>query len=98
VKARLILQGANIPVTHEAEAMAARMGILSVPDFIANAGGVIMAAMEYAKKTEGEAFEEISSKIKSNTAKVLEKASREKTLPREAAQALAKDRVLRAMR
>lgn len=98
VKAKLILQGANIPVTHEAEAMAAGMGILSVPDFIANAGGVIMAAMEYAKKTEGEAFEEISSKIKSNTAKVLEKARQEKTLPREAAQALAKDRVLRAMR
>ena len=27
-------------------------GIVVVPDFITNAGGVIMAAMEYAKKIE----------------------------------------------
>jgi glutamate dehydrogenase/leucine dehydrogenase len=97
VKAKLILQGANIPVTLEAEAMARERGILSVPDFIANAGGVIMAAMEYARKTEEEAFEAISSKIKSNTEKVLDKARREGVLPREAAQALARERVLRAM-
>ena len=37
-------------------------GILSVPDFIANAGGVIMAAMEYEKRTEKEAFGAIASR------------------------------------
>lgn len=98
IKAKLILQGANIPVTRAAEAVLMKRGVLSVPDFIANAGGVIMAAMEYAKKTEKEAFEAIASKVKTNTAIILETALREKTLPRMAAEQLARKRVLQAMR
>lgn len=95
---RMVLQGANIPMTREAEAIASRKkGILTVPDFIANAGGVIMAAMEYARKSEKDAFEAISSKIKTNTATVLEKAKREDILPRDAAQEIARGRVLEAM-
>lgn len=95
--AKIILQGANIPVAPEAEAMAHERGILSVPDFIANAGGVITAAAEYAKKTEKEAFESISVKIKSNTETVLEKSKKEAVPPRQAAEAISKERVLRAM-
>lgn len=98
VKAKVILQGANIPVTREAERVLHERGVLSVPDFIANAGGVIMAAMEYAKKIEKEAFDAISSRIRSNTKLVLEKAVAEDILPREAAEAIARDRVLRAMK
>lgn len=98
IKAKLILQGANIPATRAAEEILMRRGILSVPDFIANAGGVIMAAMEYAKKTEKEAFDAISSKIKKNTKLILEKATKEKILPRIAAEGLAKEKVLKAMR
>ena len=43
---RLLVQGANIPVTEGAEERLHKRGILSVPDVIANAGGVICAAME----------------------------------------------------
>lgn len=98
IQARLILQGANIPATLEAEEILNKRGILSVPDFIANAGGVIMAAMEYAKKSERDAFEAISERIKKNTELILEKSFREKILPRWAAEEIAKKRVLRAMR
>lgn len=98
IKAKLILQGANIPATRAAEEILMNRGILSVPDFIANAGGVIMAAMEYAKKTEKEAFEAISSRIKKNTMLILDKAMHEKILPRAAAVELAKEKVLKAMR
>jgi len=98
IKTKLILQGANIPATRAAEEILMKRGILSVPDFIANAGGVIMAAMEYAKKTEREAFEAISLKIKKNTMRVLEKAMKEEALPRAAAEELAKEKVLKAMR
>ncbi len=97
VKAKLIIQGANIPITKEAEEILHKKGILSVPDFIANAGGVIMAAMEYAKKSEKEAFDAISERIKKNTKLILEKTFKEKTLPRQAAEAIAKERVLKAM-
>jgi glutamate dehydrogenase/leucine dehydrogenase len=97
VTAPLILQGANIPVTAEAEEALYRRGVLIVPDFIANAGGVIMAAMEYAGRSEQEAFASIAERIKKNTRLILEKAAAEKCLPRDAAVALALERVRRAM-
>jgi glutamate dehydrogenase (NAD(P)+) len=98
IKAKLILQGANIPATRAAEEILMKRGILSVPDFIANAGGVIMAAMEYEKKTEREAFEAISLKIKKNTKVILEDVTRKKILPRAVAGELANEKVLEAMR
>ncbi|KAF0144311.1 MAG: glutamate dehydrogenase (NAD(P)+) [Nitrospirae bacterium] len=97
IKAKMILQAANIPATKEAEEILHKRGIIAVPDFIANAGGVIMAAMEYAKKTEKEAFEAISQRIKTNTKLILEKAKKENRLPRQVAEAIAKERVLKAM-
>ncbi len=97
VKAKLILQGANIPVTLEAEAILAKRGVLVVPDFIANAGGLIMAAMEYRKKSAQEAFVAITRKIQKNTDKILQKAQQEKLLPRAAAEQLALERVKAAM-
>ncbi|MEW6109935.1 MAG: Glu/Leu/Phe/Val dehydrogenase [Nitrospirota bacterium] len=96
IKAKLILQGANIPATEEAEDILHNKGVLSVPDFIANAGGVIMAAMEYAKKTEKDSFEAIATRIRTNTRLILEKSGREKIMPRKAAVEIAKDRVLKA--
>ncbi|MBI4690641.1 MAG: Glu/Leu/Phe/Val dehydrogenase [Nitrospirae bacterium] len=97
IKARLILQGANIPATKEAEDILHKKGILCVPDFIANAGGVIMAAMEYAKKTEKEAFDAISTRIKTNAKLILERSQKENILPRTIAEEIAKERVLKAM-
>jgi glutamate dehydrogenase/leucine dehydrogenase len=97
IKARLILQGANIPATLEAEEMLHKRDVLSIPDFIANAGGVIMAAAEYAKKSEDEAFNAISEKIKKNTKVILEKTFNEGILPRQAAEVVAMERVLKAM-
>jgi glutamate dehydrogenase/leucine dehydrogenase len=97
IAARLILQGANIPATREAEDTLHRRGVLIVPDFIANAGGVIMAAMEYAGKSEQEAFTAISNQIRKNTRLVLEKAAANESLPRAAAVTLALERVQHAM-
>ena len=97
IRTRLILQGANIPATAQAEDQLHARGILVVPDFIANAGGVIMAAMEHIGKSEQEAFAAISERIRKNTRLVLEKMTAEGTLPRAAADALARERVQRAM-
>lgn len=97
VKARLILEGANIPVTRRAEETLHERGVLVVPDFIANAGGVIMAAMEYAGKSEQEAFAAIGERIRNNTLLILGRAAGEHLLPRSAAEALARERVYRAM-
>jgi len=97
LKAKLVLQGANIPATAEAEEYLHRQGILSVPDFIANAGGVICAAMEYQGLGESAAFQAIAEKIGHNTKLVLEEAKARNILPRHAALDLATGRVRAAM-
>ena len=97
LKAKLILQGANIPITPGAEKILHERDVINLPDFIANAIGVICAAMEYQKTRQAVAFQTISDKIRDNTRQVLE-ASRGKGVSlREAAMELAADRVRRAM-
>lgn len=98
LRTKLVLQGANIPLTAGAEKALHGRGVLVVPDFIANAGGVICAAMEYAGATERAAFDAIAEKIRANTAAVLAAVKRDGTLPRTAAVDLATARVRAAMR
>jgi glutamate dehydrogenase (NAD(P)+) len=98
LRARLVLQGANIPATPAAERRMHERGILSIPDFIANAGGVIAAAVEYRGGSEKAAFDAIAEKISTNTHAVLEMAKSRRMLPREAAVGVARARVERAMR
>jgi glutamate dehydrogenase/leucine dehydrogenase len=93
VKAKVIVQGANIPATADAEALFHERGVLCIPDFIANAGGVICGAVEYAGGSATEAFAEIEEKIRANTREVLENAAATGTQPRHAAIQLAKSRV-----
>lgn len=97
VKAKLILQGANIPATVAAEEILHARGILSVPDFIANAGGVICASVEFHGGTEAAALIEIDDKIRRNTREVLDRARSRNVQPRISATALAQDRIHTAM-
>lgn len=95
--ARVVAQGANIPATSEAEAILHRRGILVLPDFIANAGGVICAAVEYHGGQRRQAFDAIAEKIADNVRSVLAESTRAGTPPRQAAMAIAEARVRRAM-
>jgi glutamate dehydrogenase (NAD(P)+) len=97
LKTRLVIEGANIPVTHGAEGYLHNKGVLYVPDFIANAGGVICAAMEYQGAGQSAAFQAIEEKLRRNTRKVLEAAEKRNIQPREAAAELALHRVKKAM-
>ena len=97
LKCKLILQGANIPVTARAERILHDSGVVSVPDFVANAGGVICASVEYRGGTQKQAFETIEEKIRENTRAVLELARAHSQIPAEAALSLAKQRVSEAM-
>ncbi|HTS41249.1 MAG TPA: Glu/Leu/Phe/Val dehydrogenase [Xanthobacteraceae bacterium] len=93
LRTRLMPQGANIPCTADAEAMLHKNGILVVPDFIANAGGVICASIEYRGGTQRAAFDYIDERIRANTRLVLENSRSGRMLPRAAALALAETRV-----
>jgi glutamate dehydrogenase (NAD(P)+) len=72
--------------------------VLVIPDFIANAGGVICAAVEYRGGDETMALATIESRIRGNTRAVLEAAAASGEPPRRAALGLAEARVEAAMR
>ena len=97
LQTRMLLCGANIPISREAEQHLHDQGVLTVPDFIANAGGVIMGAIEFSRKSREEGFIAISEKIKRNTRLIMEEYKKNHILPRKAAEVIAKDRVKQAM-
>jgi len=97
LKAKLVVEGANIPVTYGAEKFLHERGILCIPDFIANAGGVICAAMEYRGASQAAVFQTIVEKVRHNTRLVWEESKMKKILPRDAALNLAIERVKKAM-
>jgi glutamate dehydrogenase (NAD(P)+) len=97
LQARLVVPGANIPLTYGAEKYLHEKGVVCVPDFIANAGGVICAAMEYQGANQAAVFDTIEEKVHYNTEVVLKESKTKNILPREAALNLAVQRVKKAM-
>jgi glutamate dehydrogenase (NAD(P)+) len=93
-----VTQGANIPFTPEAERILHEKNVLILPDFIANAGGVICASVEYHGGTQSQALQTIEEKIRASTEEVLADAKKRNLLPRQAAVELAEARVRKAMR
>ena len=72
-------------------------GVLCLPDWIVNAGGVICAAAEYAGATRALAFGAIEETVRDNTALVIERSRETGDLPRVVAERLALERVRDAM-
>ena len=95
LRTRMVAQGANIPCTPEAEQALHERGVLVLPDFVANAGGVICGAIEYQGGTEKAAFDYIDERIRANTRIILDDARRGGMPPRAAALAFA-ERTVRA--
>jgi len=97
VKAKIIVEGANIPIPHDVERILYEKKILVVPDFVANAGGVISSYVEYIGGTPKQMFKLVEEKIRKNTKIVLEKSREEKLNPRNAAMEIAQERVKKSM-
>jgi len=97
IKAKILVEAANLPVKLESENILSKRGVLIVPDLISNAGGVILSYTESIGGTKEQAFSTITERVKKNTRMVLEKAKNDSTSSRDAAMAIAKERVLAAM-
>ncbi|MFQ6004179.1 MAG: Glu/Leu/Phe/Val dehydrogenase [Woeseia sp.] len=52
VQARMVVEAANIPVTHRADAVLRDRGITLVPDLLANAGGVLVSYYEWVQNLQ----------------------------------------------
>lgn len=103
VKAQFVVEGANLPTSPGARRILAERGITVVPDFIANAGGVVAAAFamdaRYSafRPDPAAIFDAVATKMRANTEQVLDHAESARILPHEAAMRIAQDRVRRAM-
>jgi len=96
VKAKMVVEAANIPVSPEIEEVLRERGVLVVPDIIANAGGVISSYAEYKGYNPKQMLKLVQRKIRRNTRTVLEYAEEKNTGLRNAALDIAKERIRRA--
>ena len=65
VRAALVVEGANAPVTPEADDALAARRVLVVPDILANAGGVVVSYFEWVQNNQNEDWplEEVHLKL-----------------------------------
>ncbi len=100
----LVIEGANLPTSVAAQEVLAARGITVVPDFIANAGGVVAAAFGMDARYSPfpvdprTVLDAVSSKLRANAANVLVEARNRGTTTHVAARELAQERVLEAMK
>ena len=96
IQSKIIVEAANIPIPLEVEEELSKR-ILIIPDFVANAGGVISSYVEYIGKDQKYMYKTVKDKITKNTQLVLDSAKKLSISPRDAANNLAKERVKKAM-
>ncbi len=104
VKAKYIVEAANGPITADGDAILASKGIIIVPDFLANAGGVIGSYFEWAQDLGGYfwTIEEYNDRLirimKGNFARVWDYSKDKDIKMRRAAFMVAIERVAEAQR
>ncbi len=96
IQAKLIVEGGNIPMREDIERELWRRGIIIVPDFVANAGGVISSYAEYRGYSPEQMFQLVKRKIVVATEEVISVSMEKKAFPRDVALALATSRVIAA--
>lgn len=98
IQTKIIVEAGNIPMREPIEELLHKRGILIVPDFLANAGGVISSYSEYRGYNPKQMFDLVKRKISEATEKVLEQSLKTKANPRAVALAIAKERVMKKMK
>ncbi|MFZ0168185.1 MAG: Glu/Leu/Phe/Val dehydrogenase [Candidatus Dormiibacterota bacterium] len=103
VRARIVAEGANGPITPAAEAVLAEDGIVVIPDILANAGGVTVSYFEWVQDLQSFFWDE--AEINTQLERAMLRASeqvwahhaRHKVSLREAGYVIAVGRVARAL-
>jgi glutamate dehydrogenase/leucine dehydrogenase len=95
IKAKIVAEAANLPAKYEIEQVLMKKGVTVLPDFVANAGGVISSWCETMGWNSETMFKVVESKLKNNTKMMLERTKDHDT--RKAALEIAKERVRDAM-
>ena len=94
---KMVVEAANLPTLPDAGEYLHKNGVWIIPDFIANAGGVIGSFVEYQGRTEKEAFELIKYKIVKAVRNILTEAVVRQENPRTLATEISRQVIYRAM-
>jgi len=103
-RVRIIAEGANGPTTPEADAVLNERGVLTIPDFLANAGGVTCSYFEQVQSNmnyyweKDEVLAKLDAKMTSAYIEVRELSKKKKLNMRDAAYVIAVNRVVQACR
>jgi glutamate dehydrogenase (NAD(P)+) len=101
--AKLVVEGANLPTSAAARRVFHERAVTVVPDFIANAGGIVAAAHSMDARRSpfvvdpAVVYEMVSARLRANTLEVLAQSLASGVSTHEAAQEMARRRVLEAM-
>jgi glutamate dehydrogenase (NAD(P)+) len=104
VRARYVIEAANHPVTSAAEAALLARGVTVVPDILANAGGVIVSYFEWTQNIqqfrwpEERVNAELEEKMVAAYGELRDAAASKRLTLRDAAYAIAVERVAQAIR
>ena len=102
VRARIVVEAANAPLTPAADRVLASRGTMVVPDILANAGGVIVSYLEWVQNLQNvrwdrrQVSEELERRLLGAHAEVRARAAADRCSPRAAAFRIAVQRVARA--
>jgi len=92
ILAKIVCPGANAPITDEAEQILFQRGILSVPDFVANCGGVLGSSMKHAHIRQDYIERLLEQAIGEQATWVIKSAEKENSPPCTFAQKVAMER------
>jgi glutamate dehydrogenase/leucine dehydrogenase len=95
IKAKIIIEAGNIPMREEIEEEFFKKGVFVLPDFVANAGGVISSYCEWKGYSEKTMFKIVEEKIKKNTLLVVKESIKNKENPRKVTMEIAKKRIIK---
>ncbi len=97
IRAKVLVEGANIPMRENIENELMDRGIVIVPDFVANSGGVISSYAEYRGFSPEEMFELVEEKVVLAVRTVMSQSIGKKRNPRQVALEIAQNKVREAM-
>ncbi|MEX2080894.1 MAG: Glu/Leu/Phe/Val dehydrogenase [Dehalococcoidia bacterium] len=104
VKAHVVIEAANHPVTPAADVIFAERGIAVIPDILVNAGGVTVSYFEWTQNIQQFRWslqrvnEELEAKLVSTFQEVMARGARDGTRPRQASFDIAVARVAQAIK